>query len=78
MIDTFERLRDSTEAIPLAVVSKAEELRSSIGSKRYEALLVEAIQNVGRSSLPRDATEFLETLNLALQNSAKDISLRFG
>lgn len=73
MIDTFEKLRDSVSAIPPAIIRKAEELHSSIGPDKYEALLIEAIQNLGRSSLPSNATEFLEALNLSLQNSAKAI-----
>lgn len=73
VIDTFEKLRDSADAIPPTVIEKTEELHSSIGPKNYEALLVEAIQNVGRSSLPSNANEFLEALNLSLQNSANAI-----
>lgn len=78
MIDTFERLRESVDRIPPATIARAEELRTSIGPEQYEALVIEAIQNVDRQPLPSNATEFLETLNLSIQNSGKEISLRFG
>ena len=74
LIDTFERLSDSVEDVPQALISNTEELRRIIGREKYEALLIEAIQNVGPNFLPCNATDFLETLNSSLQNSAKAIS----
>ncbi len=62
MIDTFEKLRDGVDAIPLAILAKAEELRVTIGSEKYEALVIEAIQGIGRCILPKDAAEFLELM----------------
>lgn len=50
---------------PLAIPAKAEELRAAVGPEKYEAVVIEAIQNVGRKSLPSDATMFLESINLA-------------
>ncbi|MGL5168982.1 MAG: hypothetical protein ACRC9K_24135 [Afipia sp.] len=47
------------DAIPLAVISKTEELRAIIGPKKYEALVMEAIQNVGCTSLPKMRQNFL-------------------
>lgn len=62
MIDTFEKLRDSVDAISPVIIAKADELRTSVGQEKYEELVVSAIQNVGCTSLPKDATEFLESL----------------
>lgn len=63
MIATFEMLRDSADSIPLAIIAKTEELRATIGPKKHEELLVSAIQDIGRGSIPKDATEFLQILN---------------
>ncbi len=67
MIEIFEKLRDTVDAIPPSIIAKTEESRESISSEKYESSVIEAIQNVGRTSLPKDATEFLESLNLSLQ-----------
>ncbi|CAN5168281.1 hypothetical protein BH09MYX1_BH09MYX1_67380 [soil metagenome] len=69
MIDTFERLRDSVDGIPLAILAKTELLRVKIGSENYDRTLGEAIAKVGRTSFPNTAKEFLETLNLSLEFS---------
>lgn len=59
---------------PASTIAKTEELRATIGPEKYEALVIEAIQNGNSNSLPCNATEFLEILNASLQNSAKAIS----
>jgi restriction endonuclease Mrr len=70
MIDTFEALRDSVEAVPAALLSNTLELRSQIGPERFEQIVVERIQAIGAGSLPRDATEFVEALNRILQDAS--------
>lgn len=77
MIDTFEELRNSVDAVPLAIIAKAEELRASIGPEKYEPIVIEAIQNIGCKSLPSNATEFLESLNLSLQVGGTNLAAQF-
>jgi hypothetical protein len=67
LIDTFEKLCDSVNAVPSSLIAKTEELRASLAPGKYEAVLIEAIQNVGRKSFPKDATEFVESLNSSLE-----------
>jgi hypothetical protein len=70
MIEIFEGLRDSVDAIPLAIISKTKELRTAIGPEKYEALLIEATRRVGRTSFFKDASEFLEMLNSSMQSAS--------
>lgn len=67
MIATFEKLRDGVDGIPLTILAKTEALRVKIGQEKYEAALIEAIQNIGHTTLPQDASEFLNSLNRSLQ-----------
>lgn len=62
LIDTFETLRDSVDAVPDSIIAAADKMRSTLGLKKYEELVGDAIQNIGRGTLPKDATEFLEAI----------------
>lgn len=68
MIDTFEALRDSVDAVPETLINNTLELRSQIEPEQFEKIVVESIQAIGAGSLPRDATEFVEILNRSLQS----------
>lgn len=39
--------------------------------RRIAELVVGAIQNIGRKSLPKDAAEFVQSLNLIMQFGAR-------
>lgn len=64
LIDTFENLRDSVDAIPATIVANVEKVRVTVGPEKYEQFLISAIQNIGAPNFPKDATEFLEQLIL--------------
>lgn len=70
MIDTFEKLRESVDSVPAAMVAEVERMRSDVGTEKYEELLIGAVQNIGRGTLRKDATEFFESLKLALQSTS--------
>ncbi len=62
LIDTFESLRDSVDVIPESIIATVEKMRATVGPEKYEELVGNAIQNIGRNTLPKDATEFLKAI----------------
>ncbi|RTL77237.1 MAG: hypothetical protein EKK35_17900 [Bradyrhizobiaceae bacterium] len=72
LIDTFETLRDSVDAVPESLIAAADKMRSTLGPEKFAGLVGDAIQNIGRGTLPKDATEFLEVI-VPLENSLRTI-----
>lgn len=72
MIELFEDLRDSVDAIPPINIADIEARRAALGADRFEAILELAIKAVGRQSFPSRATDFAETLILNLQFANAD------
>ncbi len=70
MIEIFERLRDTVDAVPEALISMTQELRSQIQPEQFEKIVVESIQAIGTGALPRNSTEFFEVLNRSLRSIA--------
>lgn len=62
LIEVLEKLRDSVDSIPPAILTKTEKSRATIGPKKYEELLVSAIRGIGVRTIPQDASEFLHSL----------------
>ena len=77
MAEIFEKLRDSVGAIPQFIIAKTAELHATVGHERYEQLVGFSVKNVGRTTLPNNATEFVQSLNLLMQYNASETS-RFG
>lgn len=69
LIDTFETLRDTVDAVPDALIEAIDALRLQFGPERYERIVVENIQAIGAQSMPRNATEFVETLNRSMEST---------
>lgn len=70
MIDTFEALRDTVDAVPGDMVKSLETLHEQIGAARYEQIVGDHIRSISTQFLPGNATEFAATLSRTLQGAA--------
>ena len=66
MSDLFEKLRDTIEQVPPPIVKRTEELRDFVGPQQFEDALGRAIQGVGWTFTPSDASDFMKMLDLSL------------
>ncbi len=70
LIDTFEALRDTVDAVPDDLVKSVGALREQIGAERYEQIVGDHIEAISPQFLPGNATEFVATLSRMLQGAA--------
>lgn len=77
MVELFERLRDSVDAIPATVIADVETRRSMLGNEKFEAVFKPTVEAVGVNSFPKNATDFIGTLMLNLQ-FATSLPSEFG
>ena len=63
----LERLRASIDRIPSAVIRLTEQLAVMAGHARFEAMLTECVDDIGRRTYPENAADILTTLNLSLR-----------
>mgnify|MGYP001550491700 CR=1 FL=1 len=62
MIDTFEALSKTVDAVPGDMIAGLEALRGQIGAERYDQIVGDHIRAISAEFLPGNATEFLATL----------------
>jgi len=65
-IDGFANLIATLPAVPAALLKTTEELRVTIGARRYGKMALTTLLSV-----PSDATAFVTTLNRSLQEAAQ-------
>lgn len=66
LIDLFEKLRDTIGQIPAPMIQRTQELYEFVGPQQFEDALGRAIQGVGWTFTPTDASDFVKMLDLSL------------
>ncbi|WP_157043589.1 hypothetical protein [Nitrobacter hamburgensis] len=66
LVELLERLRDTVDQIPGPMIERARELYEFVGPEQFEQTLAAAVQGVGRTFAPNDASDFVKMLDLSL------------
>lgn len=69
LIDTFEALLDTVDAVPGDLIRTVSALYARIGPEQYDQIAGDCIVAITRQFLPRNATEFAAMLIQRLQGT---------